>query len=435
MALVPLTPLAAMVRKDLLVFFSDRRSVIVSFVVPIAIASFFGSVFAGSGRDSEPPRITVSIVDQDVSAISTAILAGASTDKNLKLTTPSESEARSAVKNGKTAVAVVIPKGFGDAAGAAFFGDGTKPDLHFLYDPSRTIELGMVRGILTQHVMEAVSREMFGGAQGRQLIEKTLLEVQSSGMAADQKRRLLEMLGSVQKFYADQGGVTAAAGGERRGLTMPYAVHEEAMTSGATVAYNGYAHSFAGMAIQFLLFAMANLGVEMLLERQRGLWNRLRSAPVSRLTLLAGKTASGAIISLMVLGVCFAFAIAVFRVRIEGSVVGFLAISVACSMMASTFGLLVAALGNSPATARGVTTLAVLMMVMLGGAWVPTFIFPVWLQQLTLVVPVRWAVDGLDAMTWRGIGLGGAIAPTLVLLGFTAAFAVIAAARFRWEEA
>ena len=46
------------------------------------------------------------------------------------------------------------------------------------------------------------------------------------------------------------------------------------------------------------------------------------------------------------------------------------------------------------------------MMVMLGGAWVPTFIFPAWLQQFTLVVPVRWAVDGLDAMTWRGIGLG-----------------------------
>jgi hypothetical protein len=64
----------------------------------------------------------------------------------------------------------------------------------------------------------------------------------------------------------------------------------------------------------------------------------------------------------------------VFRVRIEGSIAGFLSISIACALMASTFGLLIAALGNSPATARGVTTLAVLMMVMLGGAWVPTFV-------------------------------------------------------------
>ena len=216
---------------------------------------------------------------------------------------------------------------------------------------------------------------------------------------------------------------------------MPYTVHEEAMTAGSNIAYNGYAHSFAGMAIQFLLFAMANAGIEMLLERQRGLWKRLRSAPVSRLTLLAGKAASGAIISLMILLVSFAFAMVVFGVRIQGSVLGFLAVSVACALMASTFGLLVAALGNTPATARGVTTLAVLMMVMLGGAWVPTFIFPAWLQQVTLIVPVRWAVDGLDAMTWRGIGLTGALLPVAVLLGFAAAFAALAATRFRWEEA
>jgi ABC-2 type transport system permease protein len=201
------------------------------------------------------------------------------------------------------------------------------------------------------------------------------------------------------------------------------------------VAYNGYAHSFAGMGIQFLLFAMANIGVEMLLERQRGLWKRVRSAPVSRVTFLTGQAGSGAIISLMVLFVTFGFAMIVFRVRIEGSVAGFLAVSIGCAAMAATFGLLVAALGRTPATTRGVTTLAVLMMVMLGGAWVPTFIFPQWLQQATLVVPARWAVDGLDAMTWRGLGFADALMPTAMLFAFAAVFAAIAVARFRWEEA
>jgi ABC-2 type transport system permease protein len=74
-------------------------------------------------------------------------------------------------------------------------------------------------------------------------------------------------------------------------------------------------------------------------------------------------------------------------------------------------------------------------MVMLGGAWVPTFVFPAWLQQFTKIIPVRWAVDGLDAMSWRGIGLGGAVLPMLVLLGFAALFGAIALARFRWDEA
>jgi len=373
------------------------------------------------------------VVDHDGSAISKAILSGAQNDRNLKVATPSEDEARTLVKGGKTSVAVVIPKGFGEAAGSAFFGNGEKPALGFLYDPSRNVELAMVRGVLTQHVMEAVSKEMFGGQQGKALVEKTLPQIEAStSMPADQKRLLIEMLGSVQKFYARPDGGAAAS--QPRGITMPYTVKEEAMTAGSNIAYNGYAHSFAGMAIQFLLFAMANIGVEMLLERQRGLWSRLRSAPVSKVTLLASKAASGALISLLILLVSFGFAMIVFKVRIHGSVPGFLAISVACAVMASTFGLLVASLGNSPATARGVTTLAVLMMVMLGGAWVPTFIFPAWLQQFTLIVPVRWAVDGLDAMTWRGIGIAGALMPVAVLVAFAAAFWAVAVSRFRWSE-
>src|SRR5476649_520295 len=167
-------PLLAMVRKDLQIFFGDRRSVIVSFVVPIAIASFFGAVFSGGGQNREAARIAVAIVDQDGSAISKAVVAGADTDKNLKVAKPTEAEARETVRKGNTAVAIIIPKGFGDAAGTAFFGNGEKPALTLLHDPSKTMELAMVRGVMTQHVMEAVSREMFGGSQGRQLVDKAL---------------------------------------------------------------------------------------------------------------------------------------------------------------------------------------------------------------------------------------------------------------------
>jgi ABC-2 type transport system permease protein len=429
-----LIPLFAMVRKDLQLFLSDRRSVIMSFAVPILIASFFGSLFNGPSRNSEPAKIAIIVVDQDASPISQAIAEGVRHDRNLMVTSAAADAARDSVRRGQTSAAIVIPKGFGDAAGLAFFSRQEKPQLDVLFDPSHSAEVAMVRGILTEHVMQAVSREMFGGSRGRELVDRSLSDISASTMSEKQKTLLRELLGSVQSFYRETGQPGANAG-LQGGLTIPYTVREEAMTAGSNVAYNGYAHSFAGMGIQFLLFAMANLGVDMLLERQRGLWNRLRSAPISRLTLLGGRMASGTVISLLTLYVSFAFAMIVFGVRIQGSIVGFFAVSIACAMMASTFGVLVAALGRTPATARGVTSMAVLMMVMLGGAWMPTFIFPAWLQTATLVVPVRWAVDGLDAMTWRGIGLRGAVTPTLVLLGFATLFGAVAVMRFRWEEA
>src|SRR5262249_10860673 len=325
--LMPLIPFVAMVRKDLQLFFSDRRSVIISFVVPIAIGSFFGAVFASGGQNRQPARIAIAIIDQDGSTISKAIVAGAEADENLRVSKPTEEEARDFVRRGRIAVAVVIPPGFGDASGRAFFGNGEKPELKLLHDPSKTTEFAMVRGVLTQHVMEAVSREMFSGDQGKELVEKTIPQVESSSMPDEQKKLLVEMLGSVQKYYRERDPSSAQGAGRRGGITMPYTVHEEAMTAGSNIAYNGYAHQFAGMAIQFLLFAMANLGIEMLLERQRGLWGRLRSAPVSKVTLLSAKAISGTLISLLILLVSFGFAMIVFSVRIQGSVVGFLGIS------------------------------------------------------------------------------------------------------------
>jgi ABC-2 type transport system permease protein len=424
--------LSALVRKDLQLFFSDRRAVILTFALPIAIASFFGSIFGGSGNDnSEPAKIPVAIVDRDGSAISKGIVARIQGERTLSASTPTLEEATAAVRKGDTAVALIIPAGFGDAAGRAFIARGERPQVETLFDPSRSAEVAMVRGILTGHVMEAVSREVFGGAQGRTLVDETLAQLDTASIPAPQRQPLRNLLESVRQLNdADSTGGSIAA------IAVPFDVKESALVAGGPNAqYNGYAHSFAGMGIQFLLFAAIELGMGILIERELGIWKRFRSAPLSRQTLLAARAASGTIITLLTLLVSFGFAMVVFGVRIHGSVLGFVAISVACSIMAATFGLLVAALGKTPAATRRVATFAVLLMVMLGGAWVPSFIFPAWLQRITVVIPARWAVDGLDAMTWRGLGLDAAVLPTLVLLGFAVLFIVLTLARFRWEEA
>jgi ABC-2 type transport system permease protein len=119
---------------------------------------------------------------------------------------------------------------------------------------------------------------------------------------------------------------------------------------------------------------------------------------------------------------------------IDGSAIGFLAVLVAFALLTASFGLLIAALGKTPEATRGLAILATLLLVMLGGAWVPSFIFPAWLQTVSLFVPTRWAVDGLDAMTWRGSPLDAALWPVIVMLAFSAVFTAIAIARFEWEE-
>src|SRR6185369_8295385 len=112
--------------------------------------------------------------------------------------------------------------------------------------------------------------------------------------------------------------------------------------------------------------------------------------------------------SLFMLGAIYLVAALVFGVRIEGSLPGFIGIAMSFCLLNACFGLLLAAIGRKPSAARGLAVMVTLVLVMVGGAWVPAFIFPQWLQQVSLVAPTRWAVDGLDAMTWRGLGLEAA---------------------------
>jgi len=57
-----------------------------------------------------------------------------------------------------------------------------------------------------------------------------------------------------------------------------------------------------------------------------------------------------------------------------------------------------------------------------------------WLQRLTLVIPARWAVDGIEAMTWRGLPLASAVPTIGALLGFSLLFGAPAVLRFDWES-
>jgi ABC-2 type transport system permease protein len=188
------------------------------------------------------------------------------------------------------------------------------------------------------------------------------------------------------------------------------------------------------MTTQFILLAGIDAGIVLLLLRERGIWQRMRTAPLSKAQFLVARTCATMLISLFQFTLIYVIAIAVFGVRIHGSMVGFVGLALALCFMNSAFGLMLAALGRSAAATRGIAVLVTLLMVMIGGAWVPSFVFPKWLQQASLAVPTRWAVDGLDAVTWRGQELSAALGP-IAVLGATAMLCLgITIWRFRWEE-
>ncbi len=409
--------------KDIKLFMVDRKAMMISFAVPISIATFFALIMGGGG-DPKTQRIKFLVVDQDKSKVSMAVLAELKKNEQVEPLESSEEAAREQVKTGKRSVALVFPRGFGDEAKAALFA-GKAPELPILFDPSKKFEMQIVQGAFMQSSMSVISKEAFSGTGA----DSNMARWRDS--VSDPKQK--EAIDTVMK------AMPAAQGGGQGAGTMktPFSFATEPLMaegSGKDELEASRGHIFAGMMVQGILFFAIEAAMSMMRDKRTGVWRRLRSAPVSRFSLIAGRLLSATLISAFIGFGVFAFGMVALGVRVNGSWIGYFLNLAGASVMTASFGLLVASLGRTEGQSRGLSILAVMMMSMLGGAWFPTFLMPKFMQTISLFIPVRWAVDGFDAVTWRGLGLAAAIPTTCILLAFSALFCTVAMVRFRWEE-
>ena len=148
--------LSALVRKDLILYFSNKRALMITLAAPVLIAAFFGSVLGGPPK--KPSKVPVAVVDLDMSPVSKTIVASMKADTAFDLKELAQTEAVTLVREGKARAAVVIPAGFGETAPKAMFApNAPKPEIAVHFDPSQAIALQLVRGLLAEHVMKGVS--------------------------------------------------------------------------------------------------------------------------------------------------------------------------------------------------------------------------------------------------------------------------------------
>jgi ABC-2 type transport system permease protein len=376
--------LIELIKKDFLVFVSDRKSMLITFLVPICIATFLGSIMGNiSGGGGGFEKIPLLVVDQDQSQVSAQILASIVKSKSFSANVVSLDQAKQQIHDGKVGTAAVFDKGFGQQAVAAMTG-GPKPRLDLLTDPSKSIESQAVEGSLIQTMVPVIAKQAFGG----------------SGAS----------------------------------FSLPFDIHSEPQTGGQKpIPWSGSAHAFAGLGVQALFFGAMEAAMGIMRDRKLGIWSRLRAAPASKWMILVGKFIGSTLLAFLIFLGVFTVGSLIFGFRITGSWPGFFLVCLAIAAMTAGTGLFIAALGRTEQQSRGLSILVILSMLMLGGAWVPIFVFPSWVQSISLFTPVRWAVDGIDLMTWRGGSFADASRCAGVLAAFAFGLVLVAGRRFRWR--
>ncbi|HYQ90013.1 MAG TPA: ABC transporter permease [Candidatus Binatia bacterium] len=419
----------------------DRGALILSFLVPIAFFSIFAGIFGSRNGGTEPIRVAV--VDEDRSATSRRFVGALQAEAGLRVATGPAPEkggpptlydaasAEAAVRAGDLPVAVIVPRGFGEAP--ISFGPaegGTR--LRILHDSSDPIAAQVVYGLIQKSAMLSMPDAM--EAEGTKYLDRA-----SGGLTADQRARLDKSMADLRVFVESKRKARAQTGGkDSAGATLSGGLVPAEIRDvvGETKKSPLVAFYAAGIGVMFLLFSASAAGGAILDESESGTLDRILSSRVTMTKLLLGKLLYAALLGFTQLTVMFLWGALAFHVELFRHLGGFVIMAGVTSLASAGLGLTLAASCKTRAQLGSLTTLVVLVMSALGGSMVPRFMMPELLQKIGYVTFNAWAIEGFTKIFWREEPVTHIWPQVLVLLAAAVLFFAIARrlAR-RWEVA
>jgi ABC-2 type transport system permease protein len=372
-------------KKDLILFFHDQRSVILTFLLPVILITLFafayGSIGSYDGR-SEPVSLLVS--DLDHTRSSKKIIQKIDSLEDIRIITLDSIKSKELVIKGKYPGALLIYKGFQDSLEA-----GNATQIELVYDSSREMEVGILQQNLISTLMSSA---------GQLIVRKSI------------ENYLHEQFPDIDKSTSDNILNTAIKDDNNK-----IAIKWTSLVGEKNDTKLGLIQAVAGTAILMLLFSVAGVGTSILEEKENGTINRLLYSPLKGSAILFGKMLFAFFISILQLTAMFLFAGLVFKMDLSVNIPGLILMITATSFAVSSIGIFLAAVARTRQQAQNLSTIIILIMSAIGGSMIPLFIMPVILQKIALLSVNYWGIQGFYDIFWRNLPLE-AILPKILIL-------------------
>jgi ABC-2 type transport system permease protein len=411
----------ALVVKELQVLWQDRPALALLFVMPaffIVVMSFaLDSVFE-AGTERHP--LVVLTANDDDGPVAARVLLELRRAPGIELVTTWEgaplnaARAEELVGARRFPIALVLPAGLSRQAA----GSEGPAVVSLIVDPATSRALvapvrGAVEGVLRGAVLvERMPREL------RAALERWAAEQLDGPPPGD-------MLDGLERTVAERLRSVDAQAFAAVSIEHP---RDTAMRQRPTATQQ----SVPAYTIFGVFFIALTLATSFVRERADGTMTRLRISPLSGPALLFGKLLPYYLVNLAQIAAMFAVGVMLFGVEL-GDPVGLLAVSLALAAASTGLGLLIATFGHTEAQVGALAVSSSITLAALGGMMVPAFVMPGAMQRLALCTPHSWALAGYHDVMLRGAGLGAVMPSVLALLGFAAAFFIVAALRFRFR--
>ena len=393
--------------KDLKVFLKDRRAILLTFLLPIALITLFALAYGGMGKSSSSRSISLLLSDLDSSDASRAVIRDLDSVDALNLRLCDSAEGLNLVKHGDYPALLILHAGFEDS-----LLEGKALPAELLYDELREMEVGLLQPLIISKLFSSFGKDMIS-----ERIED-YLKKKFPNLDPAMREKILKDALSDNEMAASESGTSALklspVQGEREDENSP-----------------GLVQAVAGTAIMMLLFSVAGLGSSLLEEKESGTIARLLLAPLSGSSILYGKMLSAYFISIIQLLAMFLFSNLVFGLNLSTNIPALILMIAATAFAVSSFGIFLAAISKTRQQSQGLSTLIILIMSAIGGSMIPLFIMPPIMQKVAYFSVNYWSIQGFYDIFWRNLPFTDILPRIVVLTGIGLLMTLLSIRLFR----
>ena len=415
------TRLLASLTKELRLILRDREALMLMFVMPLVFVVIMSLALKEPFNDRAGIKLPLLIVNQDDGAIGEKLVEHFTSSRQFKVdlqrTLPVSLDQD--MRSGRFRFAIVIPPAMTARAvrrvsqqiDATQAKNKIEPpiDVGFITDPT-------VRGDQRALVVASLNRAL-------QHVETAILlkQVDEAGKRLVRARQMFPEIPAVRapaslNTFTD---IAAAQTGGERSVPTSTQQHVPAWT------------------LLAMFFLVIPLSVTFIKEREQGSLLRLQSLAVSPWLLIAGKTVPYFVINQLQMGLMLLAGVYLLPtiggegLEMGNSPTGLVLVSMAASLASIGYGFLLASFARTTEQATIFGPVSILILAGLGGVLVPKMIMPPVMQQIGMISPFSWALEGFFDVFLREGGVRAVLPEVSALMAFGLVCFGIAVWRFR----
>ncbi len=413
-----ISKLFATIKKEVLLLIRDKVGLSILFLMPMVLIFVMTLVQDSAFKTMNEKGIPIVFVNNDHDSLGIMIEQGLRNNDICSFHDsingkPATTElAQKAVGEGKFLVGIIIPKGATDAI--------RKNVTQLVSETLNTADSPLVKNNISLPdsveitiLIDPVAKKSF------------LISVTSNlrEFISEVKTKIMFQTFSDQVAEIIPDKSTAPKNAYQKSQIIKY---NEVYASNAEdkIVPNAVQHNVPAWTIFAMFFIAIPLSGSIMKEKTEGSVFRLHTMPTPYLLLVNGKI----IVYVMVCLIQFLLMLSVGQIFLPmlglpalvlgNSLMGIFILTLATAFAATGYGVMVGTLATTEHQAAIMGSLSILLLSALGGIWVPSYVMPEVMRNISAWSPLNWSLEGFYKLFLRGGGVGDILSEALKLLAF-----------------